>query len=162
MTETESMQSLAARAKADSPKLAAKPIEVRNKVLENVASLLAANGDRIREANEKDLASAEKDGLPLPIIKRLRFDEHKTADVIDGIRSLIGLPDPLFQTLLKRELDQDLLLEKVTCPIGVIGVIFESRPDALVQIATLCIRAETVPSSKAGVSLQIQTRSFMS
>ena len=150
MTETESMKTLAARAKANSPNLAAQPIGIRNRALANVATLLTERESRIREANEKDLALAEKAGLPLPIVKRLRFDEHKTADVLSGIESLIGLPDPLFRTLLRRELDSDLLLEKVTCPIGVIGVIFESRPDALVQIATLCMKSGNCAILKGG------------
>ncbi len=150
MTEADTMRSLAARAKADSPKLAAQPIETRNKALEKVAELLSSRSEQIFSANETDLAAAEKGGLPSPIVKRLRFDEHKITDVIDGIKSLVGLPDPLFRTLLRRELDTDLLLEQVTCPIGVIGVIFESRPDALVQIATLCIKSGNCSILKGG------------
>ncbi|MDD2484140.1 MAG: glutamate-5-semialdehyde dehydrogenase [Eubacteriales bacterium] len=150
MTEADMMRSLAARAKKDSPRLASQSIEIRNTALAKVAELLADRRSLIFEANEKDLLSAEKTGLPLPVIKRLHFDEHKLADVLDGIKSLIGLPDPLFRTLLKRELDSDLLLEQITCPIGVIGVIFESRPDALVQIATLCMKSGNCAILKGG------------
>jgi len=150
MTEADTMKTLAARAKTDSPGLAASSIETRNLALKKVAELLSHHREDIFTANKADLAASEREGLPLPIIKRLRFDEHKLTEVVDGIQSLLSLPDPLFQTLLKRELDSDLLLEKVTCPIGVIGVIFESRPDALVQIASLCIKSGNCAILKGG------------
>ena len=75
------------------------------------------------------------------ILGRLKFDEHKLDDVTSGIESLISIKDPIKQTVFRRELDEGLVLERVTCPIGVIGLIFESRPDARVQISALCIKS---------------------
>ena len=76
-----------------------------------------------------------------PLLKRLKFDQAAIADVVDGINSLIKLEDPVGKTLLATELDDGLELYKTTCPIGVVGVIFESRPDALVQISTLGLKS---------------------
>ena len=81
---------------------------------------------------------------------RLTFDEHKLADVTAGIDSLVRIKDPIGNTVFRRMLDDGLILEKVTCPIGVIGVIFESRPDALVQIAALCIKSGNCSILKGG------------
>ena len=78
------------------------------------------------------------------------FRSEKRKEAIEGILSLESLPDPLFQILLSRELDEGLILKQITCPIGVIGVVFESRPDALVQIATLCLKSGNCAILKGG------------
>jgi len=96
------------------------------------------------------MEQAEKDGVAGPILKRLKFDEGKLRDVTAGIADLIQLPDPLFQTQFTRELDEGLTLERISCPIGVIGVIFEARPDALVQISALCIKSGNCIVLKGG------------
>ena len=127
--------------KTSSYVLAALPEEVRNKALEAVNEALVSREKEILEANEMDLERAEAVQLAGPLLSRLRFDRKKIRGCIDGINDLIDMGDPLFRVLLKRELDTGLVLTKETCPIGVIGVIFESRPDALVQIASLCIKS---------------------
>ena len=140
----------AAAMKAVSPYMGTLDLEVRNKALAAIAEALVTNKNKIFEANAADIEAATKEGLEGPVIKRLRFDEAKLKDVTDGIRGLIKLEDPLFKTLLERELDEGLLLRRVTCAIGVIGVIFESRPDALVQIASLCIKSGNCAILKGG------------
>ncbi|MBN2136673.1 MAG: glutamate-5-semialdehyde dehydrogenase [Sedimentisphaerales bacterium] len=85
-----------------------------------------------------------------PLLKRLRFDEEKIAGVCAGIEDLIKLDDPVGKMTARTELDSGLVLEKVTCPIGVIGVVFESRPDALVQISTLCLKSGNAVLLKGG------------
>ncbi len=136
--------------KADSFQMSLLAGDVRNRALEAIASVLEERADEILRANRADLEKAADAKLAQPIVKRLKFDEQKLADVISGIQSLIGLPDPLWNKLLVRELDSQLTLYKVTCPIGVIGVIFESRPDALVQIATLCLKSGNCAILKGG------------
>ena len=121
--------------------LASLPEEIRNGALEAVCKALQARENEILQANEMDLEAAEANNLPGPLLSRLRYDRKKNKGCIDGILDLIDMPDPLFRAVLKRELDTGLVLTKETCPIGVIGVIFESRPDALVQIASLCIKS---------------------
>ena len=124
--------------------------KTKNDALEAVASALLANKEKIFEANKLDLERSEKEGLEGPLMKRLRFDEHKLNDVVDGIRSLMTLEDPVGKIKLHTTLDDGLELYRVTCPIGVIGVIFESRPDALVQIATLCLKSGNSVFLKGG------------
>ncbi len=127
--------------KAASLKLAAVSTDEKNKALLNIAESLIAHKQEIFKSNEEDLRRSEAEKLPFPLLKRLKFDDAKLNDVIDGIHSLIKLEDPVGKTLLSTQLDEGLELYKVTCPIGVIGVIFESRPDALVQISTLCLKS---------------------
>ena len=124
--------------------------DTKNKALEAVASALISNKEKIFEANEADLVRSEREGLEGPLLKRLKFDEHKLNDVVSGIRSLIGLEDPVGKIKLHTSLDDGLELYRVTCPIGVIGVIFESRPDALVQIASLCLKSGNSVFLKGG------------
>ena len=122
--------------------------EKRNKALAAIADALTAEKEKIFEANRKDLE--EGAALPGPILGRLKFDEHKLQDVAAGIRGMISLEDPVGKVLFRRELDQDLILTRITCPIGVIGVIFESRPDALVQISSLCVKSGNGSILKGG------------
>ena len=81
-----------------------------------------------------------KENLSAPLLKRLKFDENKINEVIDGINSLIKLE--ILLSIFSTKLDNDLTLYKVSCPIGAIGIIFESRPDALVQISTHALKVE--------------------
>lgn len=140
----------AARMKLDSPKMAATDITVRNAALEKIAEALLTNKESIFEANEKDMERARAEEISLAVIKRLKFSETKLTDAVAGIHNLIELPDPLFQIQLKRQLDEGLTLVRETCPIGVIGVIFEARPDAMVQIASLCIKSGNCAILKGG------------
>lgn len=124
--------------------------EQKDKALTAIADALNAGKDRIFEANKEDLMNAQEANLEKPLIKRLKFADEKLADVTDGILSLKTLEDPVGKQTLHTTLDDDLELYRVTCPIGVIGVIFESRPDALVQIATLCLKSGNAVFLKGG------------
>lgn len=135
------MNELAPRVREASIKLAGAGAELKNRALTRVAEALTDRREEIVRANREDLRRSEEEGLPAPLLKRLAFGEADIADVVDGIYSLVKLEDPVGKTLLATELDEGLELYKVTCPIGVIGVIFESRPDALVQISTLCLKS---------------------
>ncbi|MDO4538091.1 MAG: glutamate-5-semialdehyde dehydrogenase [Coriobacteriales bacterium] len=141
---------VAKRMKLQSPVMAATSVEMRNDALARIREALIAHKDEIFAANQEDLASAERDGVAEAVAKRLRFDEHKLADVCAGIEGLIALPDPTGRVTLRRELDEGLVLVRETCPIGVIGVIFEARPDALVQISTLCLKSGNCALLKGG------------
>ena len=136
--------------KLASPLLAASSLETRNKALALIRESLNAHKEEIFEANRKDLALAEETGVPAPVKKRLKFDEAKLSDVTEELTGLMALPDPLRNITLARELDQGLTLYRVTCPIGVIGVIFEARPDALVQISSLCLKSGNCAILKGG------------
>ncbi|NLI58361.1 MAG: glutamate-5-semialdehyde dehydrogenase [Clostridium sp.] len=135
------LNELAFNVKRASVKLAAANTELKNQALAEIVKALMDRKDEIIKANAEDLKRSEEENLAAPLLKRLKFDDAKIKDVVDGINSLIKLEDPVGKTVFSTELDQGLDLYKVTCPIGVIGVIFESRPDALVQISTLCLKS---------------------
>ena len=128
--------------------LAASPAQVRNGALLAVADALEAHRGEIFAANRLDLSDAAE--LAAPVKKRLRFDEAKLADVLAGLRALAAMEDPIGHEQLRTELADGLVLSRVSCPIGVVGVIFESRPDALVQIAGLCMKSGNAVLLKGG------------
>jgi len=136
--------------KLASPYVAASSREQKDAVLAAVRDALTASAKEIFAANRLDLEAAEKNSVPPQVQKRLKFNEAKLADVCAGIDQLISLEDPVGKTLLKRQLDEGLVLERRSCPIGVIGVIFEARPDALVQISSLCIKSGNCAVLKGG------------
>ena len=131
--------------KLASPKMAGTSEEARNKALMEVVKQLKARQQEIFEAKQGEI-----DKVAAPIIKRLKFDETKLRDVIAGIEDLVKLEDPLFKQDMHRQLDEGLTLYRETCPIGVIGVIFEARPDALIQISSLCIKSGNCVILKGG------------
>ncbi|MCD7867972.1 MAG: glutamate-5-semialdehyde dehydrogenase [Clostridiales bacterium] len=136
--------------KAVAPYLAAFSVETRNQALSRIADTLREHSEEIFQANKQDMDLAEQTGISAAVMKRLKFDPGKLEDVIAGIEQLIGLPDPVGKVSLARELDEGLTLYRVSCPIGVIGVIFEARPDALVQISSLCIKSGNCAVLKGG------------
>ena len=136
--------------KEDSFKMASLPGSVRDNALLEIIGALRQNSAAIFSANADDLSTAEAGNLPEPIKSRLKFDEHKMDETLGGIADLVKLPDPLFQKVFERELDAGLTLSRVTCPIGVVGVIFESRPDALIQISSLCVKSGNCCILKGG------------
>jgi glutamate-5-semialdehyde dehydrogenase len=137
-------------AKKAASELAVSNSEIKNRALEEIIKVLSDNKERIIAANQEDLQRSQEENLAAPLLRRLKFDEAKLNDVIDGIHSLIKLEDPVGKVLLATELDQGLELYKVAAPIGVIGIIFESRPDALVQISTLCLKSGNSVLLKGG------------
>ena len=147
--QTETL-AIAAAAKQASFALAAAPEQVRSRALEAVADALESNRDAIFAANAKDMDAAKANGIPAPVLKRLKFDESKLADVCEGLRALAKMDDPIGCEQLRTELADGLVLSRVACPIGVVGVIFEARPDALVQIAGLCLRSGNAVLLKGG------------
>lgn len=136
------------QAKAASIRMAALEGEVKNKAILAVAEALEKHSGEIEAANRLDMAAAG--GLDKPLQKRLKYDQTKIAASIEGLRSLSALPDPVGMTQRATLLDDGLELYRVSCPIGVIGVVFESRPDALVQISTLCLKSGNAVLLKGG------------
>jgi glutamate-5-semialdehyde dehydrogenase len=140
----------AVAAKGAAVRLAACATEVKQRALAAVAAALRAAESSIAAANAADLEAAAAAGLDKPLLKRLKFDADKLAEVVAGIESLMALPEPVGVVQQATELDAGLELRRVSCPIGVIGVIFESRPDALVQISMLCLKSGNAVLLKGG------------
>ena len=115
--------------------------QIRIKALNLMADYLEKNSKEILDANHEDFNRAEKKGISKPLLSRLKLSKEKLSLGIEGVRKVGYLSDPLGQIQIKRELSRGLILERKTVPIGVLGVIFESRPDAVMQISSLAIRS---------------------
>jgi glutamate-5-semialdehyde dehydrogenase len=122
-------------------KLAVLSTDAKNQAIEAIAQALEAAKDEILQANVADCQRATTEGIAKPLYKRLQLDEHKLRDTITGVRDVGKLPDPVGAVQIHRELDKGLILKRVTCPLGVLGVIFEARPEAAIQIVTLAIKS---------------------
>lgn len=141
---------IAQKAKNASLQMAAISSDIKNRALQAMAKALTNNATAIFEANHADITRSQNENLDAPMLKRLKFDESKLQSVVDGIASLELLPDPVGRIQQATLLDDGLELRRVSCPIGVIGMIFESRPDALVQISSLCLKSGNAVLLKGG------------
>lgn len=145
---------IAKNAKEASLKIADLSTEIKNKALLKIADSIESAKDEIFEANKVDLELAQKlvdEGkLSKSTFNRLVFSEAKMRDMVAGIRDVAKLEDPINKKLLVRELDSDLTLYKVSCPIGVLGIIFEARPDVIAQISSLAIKSANAVILKGG------------
>ena len=128
--------------------------DLKNQALSLMADALEENSGAILAANEKDLEFAKKEGIAQPLIARLALNEEKVRGMAKGIRSVVALEDPVGKVKSTMEMDQDLVVKQVTCPIGVIGAIFESRPDAVPQISSLCLKSGNSVILKGGTEAQ--------
>ena len=144
------LKQLAQNAREAAWQLAALDADTRNRALHAMAQLLESEKEAIFAANAADLAQAKAESLAAPLLSRLTFGEEKLRQTVRGLEALAGLPDPIGKTTLAREITPGLRMYRVTCPIGVIGVIFESRPDALVQIASLALKSGNSVLLKGG------------
>jgi len=122
----------------------------RDDALASIAAALREGRARVAGANREDLAEAKRSGLAAPLLKRLFFDEAKIEAAVEGIEALRGLHDPVGRILSARRLDTGLELAQVSCPIGLVAMIFESRPDALVQMACLAAKSGNAVILKGG------------
>lgn len=142
------------RSKYASVKLSAADTEMKNRALRAMAEALDKNRDKILKANAEDVKSAEKlcrEGkLSESMVKRLAVSDSKITGMIDGILDVASLKDPVGETMATLDLDDGLTLYQVRCPIGVLGVIFESRPDVVPQIMSLCLKSGNAVAFKGG------------
>ena len=140
---------LAKNAKTASKKLATLSTEIKNKALLAIAEALDFNRGKIFEANKLDLELAEGN-ISQSVYNRLKLDENKMRDMIQGVIDVYELEDPIGKILLQRSLDTGLILTKKSCPIGVLGIIFEARPDVISQISALAIKSSNAVILKGG------------
>jgi len=152
--------------KADKVRLASIKIsqtenQDRIKALNFMADYLEKNSNEILEANNADYSSAEKKGISKALLSRLKLSKAKLNSGIEGVRKVGDLADPVNQVQIKRELSKGLILERKTVPIGVLGVIFESRPDAVMQISSLAIRSGNGVMLKGGSEANLTNTSIV-
>jgi len=138
------------RARSASYELAVLSTETKNRALTRVADAIAGEMESILLVNREDCSEAKDNGLKYALYKRLELSPGKINGIVESVRSVVALPDPVGEVLLRRELDEGLVLSQVRVPIGVVGVIFESRPDALVQISSLAVKSGNAVILKGG------------
>ena len=145
---------IAKRAKTASLEIADLSEKIKNEALIKIADYIEEKKAEIFEANKLDLKEGENlvntGQLSKSTFNRLKLDDNKLRDMIKGIRDVAKLPDPVNKKLLVRELDENLTLYKVSCPIGVLGIIFEARPDVIAQISSLAIKSSNAVILKGG------------
>jgi len=141
-------------ARAAALQLANIPTDIKNTALHRAASAVLENRELVLNANAKDVELAEglrrRGKLSKAFVERLKLNEHKLKDIARMVESVAKLEDPIGKTLYSMELDENLELYKVSCPIGVIGAIFEARPDVLPQISSLCLKSGNAVILKGG------------
>ncbi|RJS75070.1 glutamate-5-semialdehyde dehydrogenase [Methanophagales archaeon] len=156
--EGESIVQKARMANRAAVKLANATTDEKNRALHRIADLVDTNRERILAANDKDVevaAELTKAGkMSSSLLKRLKLDGAKIDEIINSVRDVAKLDDPVGKTMSAIELDTGLELFQVSCPIGVIGAIFESRPDVLVQISSLCLKTGNAVMLKGGSEAQ--------
>ena len=156
---------IAKNAKSASKKIAVLSTEIKNEALLKIAQNISDNKNKIFEANKIDLEEAkplvEKGELTQSTYNRLKLDENKMRDMIQGVKDIAKLPDPIGRVLLKRELDEGLILTKTSCPIGVLGIIFEARPDVITQVSALGIKSSNAIILKGGKESKNTNRTIM-
>lgn len=145
---------IAKKAKQASLEIAGLSVNVKNEALMKIAEMFEFHKDEIFEANKIDLQEAkvlvDNGEITKSTFNRLKLDENKMRDMIQGVRDIASLEDPVGKKLFQRELDKDLTLYKVSCPIGVLGIIFEARPDVISQISALAIKSSNAVILKGG------------
>jgi len=145
-----SLTEVAQQTRRAAKRLGSLSTETRNAVLEAIAQALEAAASEILAANHRDCRTAIETGSSSSLQARLKLDESKLRSAIAGVRNVAELPDPIGEIQLHRQLDTGLILKRVTCPLGVLGVIFEARPDAVVQISALAIKSGNGAILKGG------------
>ena len=136
-----SLVAIATQTRQAARTLAGLSTQQKNDAIEAIAQALEAAAAEIAAANDLDLKAALEDNLAKPLYGRLKLDAVKLRGAIDGVRDVAKLPDPAGALQIHRELDDGLVLKRIACPLGVLGIIFESRPDAVMQISTLAVKS---------------------
>lgn len=158
------MQEKASKAKAASVLLANVSTDAKNAALESMAAALEINKQIIFDANKKDLDAAEemirKGEMSTALYDRLKLSDAKFKDMVSGIRDVAKLEDPVGETLSTLVLDDGLTLYQISCPIGVIGVIFEARPDVVPQVMSLCLKSGNATIFKGGSEAKNSNRAL--
>jgi glutamate-5-semialdehyde dehydrogenase len=134
-------EAIAQQTRQAASKLAVLSSGAKNQAIEAIAQALELAKDDILQANLADCHAATDEGIAKPLYKRLQLDEHKLRDAIAGVRDVGKLDDPLGKVQIHREIDTGLILKRITCSLGVLGIIFEARPEAAIQIVSLAIKS---------------------
>lgn len=144
------VMSLAQRLKAAQPQIAHASTELKNRILLRIADQLCTSAEEILEANRTDLSSAAQNGVPNVMLDRLSLSGERIRNIADGVRKVARLADPVGEVLAGRTLPNGLRIRKERVPIGVVGMIYESRPNVTVDAAVLCLKASNAVLLRGG------------
>jgi glutamate-5-semialdehyde dehydrogenase len=150
MTLTEQMTALAKQARAASRELARLTTDEKNRCLLAMADALEKNADAIKTANAKDMETGASLGLSSAMLDRLKLDDKRIAGMAKGLREVAALPDPIGKTLDERTRPNGLRLQKISSPIGVVVIIYESRPNVTADAASLCFKSGNATILRGG------------
>ena len=157
-TSRVSMAGMAKRARASSRHLARLSSDTRNEILMAAAKAIESGAQRILDANERDCRAAESlvtaGKMSNSLFARLRVTAKGIEEMAARVRDVARLPDPLGRKLAVTELDDHLVLHKETCPLGVVGIVFESRPDVVPQVASLAVKSGNALILKGGAEAE--------
>ena len=141
MTATATLKEQALRARAAAAELATTSNEERNAALLSIAAALDERCGQVLDANAADLEDAERAGLGEHITERMMLNEKRVADMAEALGIIAGLPDPIGEVLDETIRPNGLRVQRVSVPLGVIGTIYESRPNVTIDIASLCLKS---------------------
>jgi len=150
MNLTEQMTRLAKQAKAASRELAKLAVREKNECLLAMAAALEKNSDALKQANADDMDAAAKSGLSDAMLDRLKLDDKRIAAMAKGLREVAALPDPVGRILDERVRPNGLKLQKISTPIGVVVIIYESRPNVTADAASLCFKSGNATILRGG------------
>jgi glutamate-5-semialdehyde dehydrogenase len=141
MTGFEELEEKGRKAKAASKRMAFLPTEVKNKALHNIAGDLVERKDEVLAANAQDMKEAEASGMSAAMLDRLMMDGKRLEGMAKDVLVVAALPDPVGEVFEMRTLPNGLLLGKKRVPLGVIGAVYESRPNVTIDISALCLKS---------------------
>lgn len=144
------VKDIAQHARAASLALANVPTEQKNRAILRLAELIEENADFLKTENQKDLDAAEANGLASAMLNRLQLNDKRLAGMVEGARQVAALPDPVGESLDTYRHPKEFTIEKVRVPIGVIGIIYESRPNVTVDCAILCLKSGNASILRGG------------
>ncbi|WP_420822404.1 glutamate-5-semialdehyde dehydrogenase [Sphingosinithalassobacter portus] len=152
---------MGARARAAAGELAQMTTQAKAKALRSAAQALRDAEADILAANDKDMAEGEAKGLTGALLDRLKLDSKRFAGMIDGVEAIAGLPDPVGQVIDRSERPNGLQLSRVRVPIGVIGIIYESRPNVTADAGALCVMAGNAAILRGGSEAKYSNRAIL-
>lgn len=162
---SDNFEKIAKSAKQASLEIADISTSLKNDALNKIADMFEIHKEEIFDANKVDLKEAEtlltNGEITKSTFNRLKLDEFKMRDMIQGVRDIANLDDPIGKKIFARELDSELTLYKVSCPIGVLAIIFEARPDVISQISALAIKSSNAVILKGGKESSNTNRKIM-
>lgn len=156
------IKEIAIRARKASLNLSSATTAEKNDALQAIARGIESNRKLLKEENEKDLVMAEQNGLSEAMVDRLRLTHERIDSMVKGLRQLIELPDPVGTVLETKDRPNGLKIHKVRVPVGVIGIIYESRPNVTIDCAGLCLKSGNASILRGGKEAMHSNRAMAS